>query len=94
MSFRVQDLVIHVKKVEAFFCRPSCLGTQDLVGPIAKAVGEENHHLVQPICDNINAQIKVDPTQEELKMLAEELQAALDVVRSQIEQTASTTKDA
>jgi hypothetical protein len=83
MSFRVQDLVIHVKKVEAF-CRPTCFTSQDLVGPIAEAVGKENQHLVKPICDNINAHIKEDPTQEELKMLAEELQAALDVVKSQI----------
>jgi hypothetical protein len=83
MSFRIQDLVIHVKRVEAL-CRPTCATTRDLVAAIAETVGEQNQHLVQPIFDKINAQIKEEPTQEELKMLVEDLQAALDIVKSQI----------
>jgi hypothetical protein len=80
MSFRVQDLVIHVKKVEAL-CRPTCATTQDLVAAIEATVGEGNQHLVKPLCDKINAQIK-DPTQEELIMLEADLQAALVAVQT------------
>jgi hypothetical protein len=83
MSFRVQDLVIHVKKVEAL-CRPTCATTENLVQILKETLGEQNQDLVQPIFDKINAQIKEEPTQEELKMLVEDLQAALDIVKSQI----------
>jgi hypothetical protein len=83
MSFRVQDLVIHVKKVEPL-CRPSCLTTENLVQILKETVGEENQHLVKPLCDKINAQIKEDLTKAELQMLAEDLQTALDAVKSQM----------
>lgn len=86
MSFRINDLVIHLE-VNIPTCPPglTCMTTQITGLQVLEEVLGAKDPAVETICNKINAQIVEDPTQEDLKILAENLQAALDAVKSKIE---------
>ncbi len=84
MSFKINDLVIHITR-EAQGCPPrSCFNT-DYTGfvKLEDALAKEGLPL-EIIRENLNAQIITDPTPEDLTMLEDKLLDALEAVRSKM----------
>jgi hypothetical protein len=86
MSFKINNLVIHIPREPQKGCPPkSCFNT-DLTGfvNLDDALGTEDLPLGE-IRAKINAQIITNPTKDDLKRLEEILQDALDAVQAEME---------